>query len=235
MKCPPSSRLKHTHLSTTDLSVWVKSHLRASSKRSQSICSKFSFESDMMQKVSVHTKLHIWCSASPSRSERIPLLFLIHASSTLANIWVAIFRHKRGASTLPSGKCQVKPQQLSTHSDVALQPRRLTQKGYNQSSVCVVGVQNVGHMLRLASSKAVLMSKLARFLSDVPLHTGILLVTPNVFAAISKSTLARVGSVFHPLHQHADSFTFQAPFPSKRRIVQDAYHFDITNVSAAAL
>ena len=88
--------------------------------RPRSICSKISFECGMIQKLSVHVKLHIWCAASTSRSNRMPLPFVFHSSSTLAKIWVAIFCHKPGASTLPCRKHLLKLKQLSTHSKVAL-------------------------------------------------------------------------------------------------------------------
>ena len=83
------------------------------------------------------------------------------------------------------------------------------------------------------------MSKLAMYI--VGLATVPCLITrfflpaiPGVFASSSSPLLASVGSLSLPLHLQTDSSTFQALF-SKGKRIHDAYHFDITDVSALAL
>ena len=93
-----------------------RSHLLASSIRSRGICSIFSFECDMIQKLSSCISDALLPFRCP---KRVHFLFLIHSSSTLAKIWVVIFCHKCGASTLRCHRHLLKQKQLSTSPDIS--------------------------------------------------------------------------------------------------------------------
>ena len=70
-------------------------------RKSRSILSKFLLECDIIQKLSVHTKLHIRCAFSPLKSNKRPMSLCFHFSSTEAGSCAAIICHNLGASTLP--------------------------------------------------------------------------------------------------------------------------------------
>ena len=101
--------------------------------------------------------------ASP-REKLFP--FFIHSSSKLAQIWIAIFCHNREASTLPCRKHLLKLKQLSTHSNVALPDSPdISRRRTEISHPCVLWLSKIlATCFGFASSKAVLMSKLARYI-----------------------------------------------------------------------
>ena len=130
---------------------------------------------------------------------------------------MAISCHEWRASTLPWRRHRPKTKLLPTRAAI--------------NCPCVLLLSIVlATCLGLASSNAVLMSKLAQHIVG-----RTTLPVPSVFGVTSSLSLAGAGSLSHPLHQHADSSNLQALFLARRRIIPDANHFDITDVSAMAL
>ena len=149
----------------------------------------FSFECDMIRKLSAHNKLRNVLLLS-QRSKKMPLVYQMHSPSTLAKIWVAIFSHKRGASTQAS--VETKATFNAVKHGLSFQPRPLTQKDRNQPPMRVCGgPKNWTTRFGFASSKAVLISKLVKFfvgfttLYHVSTRDSFHPVIPNAFAVSS--------------------------------------------------
>ena len=137
----------------------TKFHLFASSIMSRNICSNFSYFQGPRD--------------YPFFSSPILL-------PPLARIWVAIFCHKRGASTLSCRKLLLKTKLFSTHSNMALPSSPdISRKRAAINHPCVSWCSKIcATCFGFASSKAVLISKLARYtvgLTTLPcLKTGFL-------------------------------------------------------------
>ena len=150
---------------------------------------------------------------------RVPILFFIHPSSTLAQVRVAIFCHKRGASTLPWRKHRLKTKLLSTRSNNAFtfQPRHLSQEGHNQTTVCLMVFQNFRHVPRPRLIESCLyvhcwpntlwstlhFDDSARELRPSAIH--------NVIVADLMPSLAGVDNIFHSNIPHAISSNLLVP------------------------
>ena len=146
-----------------------------------------------------------------------------HSSSTLATIWVAIFCHNREASTLPFCKHLLKLQLLSTHPKVPLpdSPDISRRRAANSHPCVLCPFEILATCFGLASPKAALMSKLAKYIVGLAhctmFHHGIpfFMPIPNVFVINSSPIPVHVGSLFRPFLQRvSDSSKFQFLFPS---------------------
>ena len=108
---------------------------------------------DMIQKLSAHMKLYIWCFLCPSRSKRIP---------------IPVRTLNLGASTQPRRGHRSNENLLSTHSNIAWPSKSATsRKKAEKIHPCVFGLSiNFATCLGLASSNAVLMPLLAKYFVD---------------------------------------------------------------------
>ena len=179
----------------------------------------------MIQKMTAHMKLQIRCALSPSKSKTTPILFL---SIPLPHWPESEWCHKRGASTL-----------VALHAfkhGLALQPRHFTQKAATshpcvswQSKICAT-------CFGFASSNAV-------FNNIVGLPTLPCLKTGFPSSCHSKCFCNRFVIITCKCWQLVPAtppkcrfFQFSGSYDlSRRRIIQDAYHFDITDDNAIAL
>ena len=153
------------------------------------------------------------------------------------------FCHKRGASTLPWRKHRLKTKLLSTHSNVALlSSSDISRRWAAINHPCVSWFSMIfATCLGLDSSKAVLMSMLAMYMVErttLPCLNMRVLSSCHSQCFCSKyvAITTRCGQLIPFKPPTCSFFQFSGSLScSKRRIIQDRYHFETTDVSAMAL